>query len=108
MFAKLVAEPVPYGYGALRATNNAERAGWGLVDIEAVNQALAGANPTLSPLEQQATIHIGHARGMAITTNAARSIPAAVDTGRLFDMPIRRDPAARRPMFELIPMDERR
>jgi hypothetical protein len=45
---------------------------------------------------------------MVMTTRAAASIPAALDAGRLFDMPIRRDPAARRPLFELIPEDERR
>lgn len=38
---------------------------------------------------------------MVMTTRAAKSLPAAIDAGRLFDMPIRRDPAARRPMFEL-------
>jgi len=31
----------------------------------------------------------------------------ALDAGRLFDMPIRRDPAARRPLFELITQGER-
>jgi hypothetical protein len=44
---------------------------------------------------------------LVMTTRAARSIPAALDAGRLFDMPIRRDPAARRPLFELIPEQER-
>lgn len=44
---------------------------------------------------------------MVMTTRAAESIPAALDAGRLFDMPIRRDPAARRPLFELIPEAER-
>jgi len=42
-----------------------------------------------------------------ITMRAASSIPAALDVGYLFDMPIRRDPAARRPLFELIPASER-
>lgn len=44
---------------------------------------------------------------MVMTTRAAASVPAALDAGRLFDMPIRRDPAARRPLFELIPKEER-
>ena len=44
---------------------------------------------------------------LVMTTRAAASVPAAVEAGRLFDMPIRRDPAARRPMFELIPEGER-
>jgi hypothetical protein len=42
-----------------------------------------------------------------MTVRAAASIPAALDAGRLFDMPIRRDPAARRPMWEVIPKSER-
>ena len=43
---------------------------------------------------------------LVMTTRAAASIPVALDAGRLFDMPIRRDPAARRPMVELIPAGE--
>jgi hypothetical protein len=44
---------------------------------------------------------------LVITTRAAASLPAAIDAGRLFDMPIRRDPAARRPLWELVPKGER-
>lgn len=44
---------------------------------------------------------------MVMTTRAAASIPTALDAGRLFGMPIRRDPAARRPLFETIPKEDR-
>lgn len=36
-----------------------------------------------------------------------KSLEPAMEAGRLFDMPIRWDPAARRPMWEFIPEQER-
>lgn len=44
---------------------------------------------------------------MVWQAQARRSLPAAIEAARLFDMPIRTDPAARRPMWEFIPEEER-
>lgn len=63
VFNHLVSEPLPHGYAAGRAIDNARRASWGIVDIEAVNRALVGASVTLTPLERAAVIYIGIARG---------------------------------------------
>lgn len=38
---------------------------------------------------------------MMVTRQIAMSVRTALDAGRLFGMPIRRDPAARRPLLEL-------
>lgn len=71
LFADLTSRPQPHGYPALRAINNAERAGWGLVDPEIVRRALAGHRVDLTPLEKAAVLHIGLARGLAPTAIAA-------------------------------------
>lgn len=43
-----------------------------------------------------------------VTRRLEMSIPKALDAGSLFGLPIRRDPAARRPMWEFVPKEERK
>ena len=70
LFADLTGRPQPHGYAAGRAVDNARRAGWGLVDPEVINRALAGARPDLTPLEKDAVLYIGVARGLTATAIA--------------------------------------
>lgn len=71
LYQQLIREPIPHGYPANRAINNAIRKGWGLIDLEVVHRALAGHRPTLTPLEKRAVIYTGAAHGLPTTTIAA-------------------------------------
>lgn len=70
LYHQLITQPVPHGYAANRATNNAIRNGWGVVDLEVVHRALAGHKPALTPLEKRAVIFTGAARGLPATAIA--------------------------------------
>lgn len=75
LFGRLITEPTPHGYPASRAVDNARRAGWGVVDMQVVDQALAGRTHHLTPLEKAAVLHIGVARDLPPTliATAART-----------------------------------
>lgn len=71
LYNQLITQPSPDGYPALRAIGNAQRNGWGVIDLEAVHRALTGSHkPPLTPLERKAVIFTGLARGMPTTTIA--------------------------------------
>lgn len=80
LFNRLAAAPQPHGYPASRAIDNTRRAGWGVVDMHVVDQALAGSRPALTPLEKAAVLYIGVARGLPPThiATAARANARAV------------------------------
>jgi hypothetical protein len=90
--------------GALRIERTAEDEA-----IAAAYRAAARGLPiiSLSGGEPDDLATVSDELHMVMTMRQAASIPTALDAGRLFDMPIRRDPAARRPLFELIPKAER-